>query len=420
MKKIICLLLSVLMSMALLSACNSRSNKIVIWAYDTYAVAAEEAVKLYKQDHKDVEFDIIELSQDDLVEKFRIALGSGNKANLPDIIFEEDYNAIGYFKYYEDCFVDISDYINADDFVEYKINNVTYHGKIYGIPYDSNATPLFYRIDLIKQAGYSEADMDDLTWEEFIEIGKTVKQKTGVSMITICPEGNIEGRVIFQSSGRWYYDMQGNLDISNNKGLTHMMLTMKELYDANIAYRAASWDDIISSIYNGKTASVTGGVFWGPIIAANPDQFNLWRVAKIPKMSGDESFSHYSMCGGGAVYALNTAKKDKTIDFICNTFGKSTELANIMIEKTQIVPVLKSAFHVPNAQKGDAYFGGQNICEVIAEWGVHTNPVFYGEFPYEITYKHGELMADYLSGSKTLDQVISELQEYAENLQATA
>ena len=81
---------------------------------------------------------------------------------------------------------------------------------------------------------------------------------------------------------------------------------------------------------------------------------------------------------------------------------------------------MKSAFHVPNAKKGDPYFGGQNICEIIAEWGEYTTPVFYGEFPYEIAYKHGELMADYLSNSKTLDQVLYDLQNYAENLQATA
>lgn len=419
MKKILIFILALVLAGATLglTACNNRDkDTIVIWAYDASVTAAQEAVKLYKKNNPNAKFEVVELAQDDLVQKFRIALASGSAVNLPDIIYEEDYNTIGYLKYYNSFFVDLTDYIDPSTFVPYKINNVTYNGKIYGVPYDSSAAPLFYRLDYLEQAGFTEADMEGITWEEFVAIGLEVKRVTGKLMVTICPEGNIEGRVMLQSASRWYYDLDGNLDIVGNIGLERMMETMKLLNDSGIAYRATGWDDIISSFYNGNVASIIGGTWWAPIIAENPSQSGLWRIAKLPRMSGDDSFTHYSMIGGGAWYVMNKPNKDKSISFLTQTIATSLELANIMVEKKQVVPTLLNAINCENAQKGDPYFGGQRICEIVGEWGVLTPLVNYGEFPYEIAYKQGELMTSYLDGTKTVQQVLQELQDYAEAL----
>ncbi|HBB4763588.1 TPA: extracellular solute-binding protein, partial [Escherichia coli] len=104
---------------------KNESDKIVIWAFDTSVVAAEEAVKAYKKDNPDVEFEVVEFSQDQLVQKFRVALASGSRKNLPNIIIEEDYNMQGYFKYYEDYFVDLSDHLDTDDYMDFKITSST-------------------------------------------------------------------------------------------------------------------------------------------------------------------------------------------------------------------------------------------------------------------------------------------------------
>lgn len=419
MKKILAFILVIVLAGTALSltACNSRDkDTIVIWAYDAAFTGAEEAVKLYMKYNPNAKFEVVELSQDDLVQKFRIALASGSTATLPDIIYEEDYNAIGYLKYYNSFFVDLTEHIDASTFVPYKVQNVTYNGKVYGVPYDSSAAPLFYRIDFIEQAGFTAEDMEGITWERFIEIGQEVKRVTGKDMITICPEGNIEGRVMLESAGRWYYDIDGNLDIVGNIGLERMMETMKLLSDSGIAYRAAGWDEIISSFYNGNVASIVGGTWWAPIIAENQSQSGLWRIVPIPKMSGDDSFTHYSKAGGGAWYVMNKLNKDKAIDFLTKTIATSVDLANTMVEKKQLVPTLLSAIDCENAQKGDPFFGDQQICKIVGEWGVKTPSVNYGEFPYEIAYKHGELMTGYLYGTKTVKQILQELQTYAENL----
>ena len=36
--------------------------------------------------------------------------------------------------------------------------------------FDTGATALYYRSDLIQEAGYTDEDMQDLTWDEFIKV----------------------------------------------------------------------------------------------------------------------------------------------------------------------------------------------------------------------------------------------------------
>ncbi|HBT5613152.1 TPA: carbohydrate ABC transporter substrate-binding protein, partial [Klebsiella pneumoniae] len=96
---------------------------------------------------------------DQLVQKFRVALASGSRKNLPNIIIEEDYNMQGYFKYYEDYFVDLSDHLDTDDYMDFKITSSTYNDKLLAVPYDSGVSALFYRLDIIQEAGYSGAEL---------------------------------------------------------------------------------------------------------------------------------------------------------------------------------------------------------------------------------------------------------------------
>lgn len=56
---------------------------------------------------------------------------------------------------------------------------MTLDGQVYGMPFDSGVTGLYYRKDYLEQAGFKPEDMQDLTWDRFIEIGQQVEAKTG-------------------------------------------------------------------------------------------------------------------------------------------------------------------------------------------------------------------------------------------------
>jgi multiple sugar transport system substrate-binding protein len=76
--------------------------------------------------------------------------------------------------------VDLSDKFPASEqknFLEAPLNSVTYEGKVYGVPWYTDAGMLYHRIDLLEKSGYSEPPK---TWDELEEMANKVKQDQGV------------------------------------------------------------------------------------------------------------------------------------------------------------------------------------------------------------------------------------------------
>ncbi|MDD4035900.1 MAG: hypothetical protein PHS45_01060 [Bacilli bacterium] len=406
-----------IMGIIFLRPTNMDNKTIVIWAYDTMADAAKKAVEIYKAENENIDYDfeVVQLGQEDMVEKIKVYLNTGSLNNLPDIFYDEDYNFMEYIKYYGENFVDLTDSINPNDYSDFKIINVTFNDRIYAIPYDCGVGVLFYRTDLIKKAGYTDEDMQNLTWDEYIEIGKKVKQATGIDMIVIIPEGDMEGRLMYQSAGTWFFDEDGNANIANNDGFKDAYKTMKKVFDANIVYKATSWDDMIGAISNEKIASLIGGSWWAPIIQDYEEQKELWKIAVMPRMAGSATYTNFSNLGGGNWFILNKKNKDIALDFAVKTFGQSTELANYMAQTAGVVPVNKNSANNLN-ESGNPFFGGQKITTIMAGYAKNINPVKYGLHTYEITYTVGTIAGEYINNKLTLEEAIAKMQTETEKV----
>ena len=117
----------------------------------------------------------------------KLLLSSQVYDQLPDVIMIEDYDVQDVLQNYEEEFVALDDRVDYDKYVDYKRKLVEHDGKSYGIPFDCGTAALFYRLDILEQAGFSEADMQNLTWSRYMEIGQQVYQKTGIPMLTLDP-----------------------------------------------------------------------------------------------------------------------------------------------------------------------------------------------------------------------------------------
>jgi lactose/L-arabinose transport system substrate-binding protein len=395
---------------------STSDNSVTIWAWDSGIIAAEKAIEIYKKHNPDThyEFELIKMGQDDMVEKIKLYLASGSLDVLPDIFYDEDYNAFEYITYYNDYFFDLSSYIEPNDYMEYKMINITHDNKIYAIPYDDGIGALFYRIDIINKAGFNEEDMRQLTWDKFIEIGKQVRKVSGIDMVVLVPEGDMEGRLMYQSAGTWFFDENGKANILNNQAFETAFLTLKKAIDSGCVYSASSWDDIISAVSNGKVASLIGASWWIPIIWENKSQNGLWRITEMPRMNG-ENYTNYSNLGGRNWFVLNKKNKIASTEFAIATFGESLELANYMAKMAAYIPVNKNLTDKITDEEND-FFGGQKITSILSEFGKHIIPVKYGLHTYEITYTVGNFASDYIKGKSTLEEAIIKMQREAERI----
>lgn len=395
---------------------SGDKEEITVWAWDpNFNIAALKLAKeRYEQDHPDVTINIVEYAQDDIVQKLNTGLNSGTTKGLPNIVLIEDYRAQNFLQVYTDAFRDMSDLISSSDFADYKIGPTSLDGKQYGVPFDSGVTGLYVRTDYLEQAGYTVEDVTNIDWNQYIEIGKKVKEETGKDMLTQDPGDLGLLKIMVQSAGSWYLKEDGKTpNIADNPALKEALETYKALFDADIVKMNADWSQFVAAFNSGDVASVPSGNWITPSVKAEASQSGKWAVVPIPKLANHPDSIHASNLGGSSWYVMNMDGQDTAADFLAKTFGSDTELYSELLDQIGIIGTLKAASEGVAYDKADEFFGGQKIYADFASWIEEVPRVNYGLHTYAIDDILMVEIQNYLNG-KDVDSVIADAQAQAE------
>jgi lactose/L-arabinose transport system substrate-binding protein len=421
MKKILSLA-AVALSAMTLAACSSKSadkssakddKTVTVWAWDeSFNVkAVNEAKKFY--DGKGVEVKVSVMSQEDIVQKLNTSFASGSKEGLPNIVLIEDYRVQSFLTAYEKSFSPLDDIVKEDDFSSYKfaVNKV---GKtIYGVPFDSGVTGLFYRRDLLSEAGYESEDLQDITWEDYIKIGKDVKAKTGKALLTLDPSDLGLVRIIMQSAGSWYQDQDGKkVTIKDNEALKYGLNTYIELLKSGVVEQVSSWDGGVSAVQTGTTASTTTGCWFSSSIQGGKEFSGKWGIAPIPAIKGTKD--HASSLGGSGWYLLKGIKGEENAkDFLKQTFASNKDLMNDLAKEIGLVSTLNAAKETEIYKEGVAFYDNQTVFEDFSKWSAEVPQVNYGQNTYAIETVMAEYVQRIMDG-ENMDKVLAEAQKQVE------
>lgn len=426
-KKIISIAVTAMMTLGLVGCGSSggdskSTNKaddktITVWAWDdTFNIkAANMAKERYLKDHPDVTINVVSMAQDDVVQKLNTSLSSGTYDGLPNVVLIEDYKIQNYIQSYPGELKDLSSKVDKTKFMDYKLNVMTEGSKLYGVPFDSGVAGLFYRTDLIEQAGYKKEDMKDLTWEKYIEIGKAVKAKTGKAMLTIDPSDLNQLRIMMQSAGSWYVKEDGKtVNIAGNEALKQAVTIYKELVDAGITKQVSGWDAFLAAFQKGDVASVASGCWISSSIQASEDQSGKWAVASIPKLGANAKSVNASNSGGSSWYVLDkVGNSDLAADFLGSTFASSDDLMNDLVPGIGLVSTLKSASSSKNYSEPVKFYGDQAVFKDFADWSKKIPAVNYGLYTYKLESVMSEGMQAIVAGAD-IDTTLKNTQAQAE------
>lgn len=394
---------------------KANENKITVWAWDeTFNIkAVEEAKKVYE--NSDVEVEVVTMSQDDIVQKLNTSLASGNTEGLPNIVLIEDYRIQGYLSSYPDAFADLSGIVSENDFSQYKFAVNKVEDKIYGVPFDSGVAGLFYRQDYLKEAGYSEEDLKDITWDDYIKIGEKVKEKTGHALLSLNPSDLGLARIIMQSAGDWYTAEDGKtVTIKDNDSLKSGLTVFAKLINDGLAEQVSDWDGGVNAVQSGNVASSPLGAWYSSTIQGGKDQSGQWRIAPIPTIAGNKESIHASSIGGGGWYVIKGVPGEKNaIDFLDKTFASSKELMETLAKEIGLVSTMNAAQETDVYKAGLAFYGDQKVFEDFSTWSGQVPAVNYGNHTYAIESVLTESVQEIISG-KDIDQVLANAQEQVE------
>ncbi|NLJ90259.1 MAG: extracellular solute-binding protein [Clostridiales bacterium] len=389
---------------------SSDKQKITVWAWDpNFNIAImNEAAAIYQETHDNVEFEIVEMAKADVEQKLHTTLASKMTEGLPDIVLIEDYNSQKYLQSYPGAFADLTDKINYDDFAPYKVELMTVDSRVYGVPFDSGVSGFFYRSDILEEAGYSADDLNNITWDRLIEIGKDVKAKTGKAILSFDKADGGLMRIMLNSSGLWYFDAEGNITVSNNEALKEAMETYKKILDADIIIPTAGWNEWVAAFNNGDAASVISGCWIVGSVKAATDQSGKWAAAPVPRLNYDKSINASNL-GGSSWYILEGAQnKDLAIDFMNEVFGGNVDFYQKILVNNGAVASYLPAIEGSAYSAADEFFGGQAVFADMGKWMNEIPSINYGLYTYEADAAIIANLENYLSGAKTVEEALQD------------
>lgn len=273
---------------------------------------------------------------------------------------------------------------------------------------------MFYRTDLLEEAGYSDADLQNITWDDYMKIGKDVKEKTGKAMLSLDPSDLGLVRVIMQSAGTWYTDEDGKVDIASNKALKEGLEIYTNLIKEGIAESVSGWDAGVEAVNTGAVASATIGSWYSSSIMQAEDQSGKWKIAPTPRLADISESVNASNSGGSSWYVLKgVGDTDKAKEFLKETFASSTDLMQTLTKEIGLISTLKESINTDIYQEPVAFYGDQKVYADLSEWMTKVPSVNYGTDTYAIEAIVAEYAQRAING-EDLDSLLKEAQTQVE------
>lgn len=398
------------------------SQTVTVWSWDNnFNVKAMKLAEAeYEEQHPDTDIRVISMEQENIMDQIYNNLSAGIYDKLPDIVLIEDYRVKACLKRYGDEFLELGDVVDYENYVDYKVNAVTMDGKRYGVPFDSGAAVMFYRRDVLEKAGFTDEDMQDITWERYTEIAREVYEATGMKMITLDPSDLGLLRIMLQSAGSWYVKDGGmTADIQDNPVLKEALDVYLNLLRAGITASSNGWDEYVSSYQEGRVATVVSGCWSAASIKEKPSQAGMWGVARIPRLKNCEGGVNASGNGGSSWYILKKGGDGAAArDFLVDMFDKNPEFINLLMEEINLTSVRRDLDTYPNYERRDDYFGGIPFLKLCAEVVEDIPDVDFGSHTYEIEEVMASAIQNLLKGESE-ENVLRQAQIKAQGIIGT-
>nr|WP_295286956.1 ABC transporter substrate-binding protein [uncultured Blautia sp.] len=352
------------------AAAAGEDQTLTVWCWDPNfnIYAMQQAEKLYQEDHPDFKLDIQENVYTDIETKLITAATSGDFSTLPDIFLMQDYSYHKNVASFPDVFTDLTD--SGIDFTQFstgKLADSTVDGKNYGVPFDNGATIMAIRSDIVEEAGLTTDDFKDITWSKFMELAKTVKEKTGTPMLTTSGGSELVLEML-QSAGASPV-VDGEIKVADNEALKQAVEVYAELVNEGYMTEYTDWDQYIASMNNGDAAGVINGCWIMSSVQAAEDQAGKWTIVNMPALDDVDGATNYANCGGASwAVSSNCQNPELAYDFIKSTFGASVELYDDLLVNAGAIASYLPAAESEVYQEASDFYGGQKVYSDIVDF----------------------------------------------------
>lgn len=393
-------------------------NTLTVWCWDPAfnIYAMNEAAKVYQKDHPEVTVNVVEILSEDIETKITTAATAGDYSTLPDIFLMQDNSYQKYVANFPEVFTSLNDSgINFDDFGAAKVAYSTVDDTHYGVPFDNGAAIQCLRTDVLEQAGYTVDDFTDITWDRFIELGKVVKEKTNLPLLTQQAGAPDLIMMMLQSCGSSMFNEDGSLNMVGNPALQESMEIYKELVAEGILTEVTDWDQYVASINNGTVAGIINGCWIMGTIQVAEDQSGLWEITNLPKLDGIDGATNYSNNGGSSwAVSSNCQDTELAFDFLKSTFAGSTEFYDTILPASGALATYLPAGESAVYAEPQPFYNNEPVFSKITEFAGNIPSNITGAYYYDARDAVGVALTNMIQSGQDIEAGIQEAQDTVE------
>ena len=411
MKKLLALVLALCMLLSLCSfAAAEADKKLTIWTWDpTFNIAAMKVAKeMYQQAHPEVEIDIQEVLSEDIETKVITAASAGDLSTLPDILLVQDNSFQKFATNYPEVYADLTDLYDYTDFAPAKVAYSTLNGRHFGIPFDAGTAIATYRTDYLAEAGYTIADLTDIDWDRFLEIGRDVKAKTGRPMLSGQAGALDTVLMMLQSCGSSMFTEEGSVNLKNNEELKEVLGYYSTMVKEGIFIEVNTWDEYIGTLSNASVVGTINGCWILGTILSLDSQKGLWDLTNMPKLVKAENATNYSNNGGSSWAVINGKDVELAVDFM--KVYRNVDFYNTILPTTSAIATWAPAKEAPAYTAPNEFYNNQPIFATIVEYTGKVPANITGAYYYDARSALGTAVTNYLNGGN-LDSELATAEE---------
>jgi len=360
------------------------AERLELWTFvDTHARWFREMAEKFSEKDPSFVLDVKVFEYGAMHDKLLIALQTGIGA--PDLA-DVEQGRFGSFMIGEIGFVDLTPKLKEgnylEDLVESRLSLYMKDGKYYGVEHALCPVVLYYRKDILDEAGVSLEEV--ITWDDFIKVGQKISndQRKMISLDNDAREGAYLTILIRQRGADWF-DEQGKVQADHPLIVDTLkwLLALRDVY--KIADDPPVGPAFFAALKEGKYATVVGADWYAGFMKDYcPELSGKWRVRPLPIWL-DDPVKRRTSCFGGTGLTITRFCKDEQKAWEFMKFTMLSPEANVRrYELTNLWPPLRSAWKDERLYKPDPYFGDQIVGKVFAEVGPespvqHQSPYLY-------------------------------------------
>jgi cellobiose transport system substrate-binding protein len=348
--------------------------ELTVWLWP--GTALESLIEEYEQAHPDLRINIVTYEYEVVHNKLQTSFATGLGA--PDVSLIE-VSFIERFKGFDDYFYNLGNFGASDlkkQYLDWKWQQAVSVDQsfIFGLPTDIGPMVMAYRPDLFKEAGLP-IDRDEVserlkTWDDFLEAGRQVKQRTGKAMVDNII---IIYRMILGQAEQQYFEKEnGQLIVETNPDVKKAWDYAVKAKQMELSAGLPTWDTVWG-------AGMTKGDFAVKLLPA-------WMLDMVkthaPGISGQWDVTSSPEGGGNWGGSFLTLPKEGSHP------EEAFELIKWLTDPVQQLRFFSAGNNFPStpviyddvAIQGsrDEYFGNAPVGKILSEAAKDVKPVYEG------------------------------------------